>query len=307
MKVVLFCGGLGMRLREYSETVPKPMVQIGYRPILWHVMKYYAHYGHKDFILCLGWKADVIKRYFLEYDECVSNDFVLSGGGQSVDLINRDIQDWNITFVDTGTSSNIGERLMAVRPFLEGEETFLANYADGLSDFPLPKLIDFHRDTESVASFLAVKPMQSFHSVTTTESGHVQKIEAVTESDTWINAGFFVLNNQIFDYMNDGDELVIEPFQRLIEKDRLTAYRYPGFFACMDTFKEKQTLDDMYSRGDTPWEVWNKKRKQAATDPDLRLLNEVNSLSNELQQAGKPDVKSGIATASHSSSTGIGY
>jgi glucose-1-phosphate cytidylyltransferase len=111
MKVVLFCGGLGMRMREYSEAVPKPMVPIGYRPILWHVMKYYAHYGHKDFILCLGYKADVIKKYFLEYDECVTNDFVLSKGGKNVKLLANDIQDWNIMFVDTGLASNIGQRL----------------------------------------------------------------------------------------------------------------------------------------------------------------------------------------------------
>ena len=127
-----------MRMREYSEALPKPMVPIGYRPILWHVMKYYAHYGHKDFILCLGYKADVIKKYFLEYDECVSNDFVLSKGGKNLELLNSDIHDWNITFVDTGLTSNIGQRLKAVQEHLQGEEIFLANYTDGLSDVPLP-------------------------------------------------------------------------------------------------------------------------------------------------------------------------
>src|SRR4029077_3716052 len=128
MKVVLFCGGLGMRMREYSEAVPKPMVPIGYRPILWHVMKYYAHYGHKDFILCLGYKANVIKQYFLNYDECVSNDFVYSQGGKKLELLTRDIDDWNITFADTGLHANIGQRLRAVRKHLAGEETFLASY-----------------------------------------------------------------------------------------------------------------------------------------------------------------------------------
>jgi glucose-1-phosphate cytidylyltransferase len=121
MKVVLFCGGLGMRIREYSDAIPKPMVPIGYRPLLWHVMKYYAHYGHKDFILCLGYKADVVKNYFLNYDECVSNNFVLSNGGNRLKLLNSDIHDWNITFVDTGISSNIGQRLKAVESYLEGE------------------------------------------------------------------------------------------------------------------------------------------------------------------------------------------
>ncbi len=139
MKVVLFCGGLGMRLRDYSESIPKPMVPVGYRPILWHVMRYYAHFGHKDFILCLGYRADVIKRYFLEYDETISNDFVISEGGKKVDLLASDIQDWKITFVDTGLNSNIGMRLKAVQPFLDGEEMFLANYSDGVSDLPLPR------------------------------------------------------------------------------------------------------------------------------------------------------------------------
>ena len=127
MKVVLFCGGLGTRMREYSETIPKPMVQIGYRPIIWHVMKYYAHYGHKDFVLCLGYKADVIKNYFRNYDECISNDFVLSGGGKNLELLHSDIDDWRITFVDTGLNSNIGMRLKAVEKHVQDEEVFLAH------------------------------------------------------------------------------------------------------------------------------------------------------------------------------------
>src|SRR5215210_4763777 len=138
MKVVLFCGGLGLRLRDYSDSIPKPMVNIGYRPILWHVMKYYAHFGHKDFILCLGYKADAIKNYFLTYDECISNNFVLSNGGKNLRLLHSDIQDWNITFVDTGLTANIGQRLKAVEPYLEQETMFLANYSDGLTDLPLP-------------------------------------------------------------------------------------------------------------------------------------------------------------------------
>jgi glucose-1-phosphate cytidylyltransferase len=163
MKVVLFCGGFGMRMREHSEALPKPMVAIGYRPILWHVMKYYAHYGHKDFILCLGYKADVIKKYFLEYNECVSNDFVLSRGGKSLKLLSSDIHDWDITFVDTGLTSNIGQRLKAVQRQLEGEQMFLANYTDGLSDVPLPAVIKSFKNSENVACFVSVKPRASFH------------------------------------------------------------------------------------------------------------------------------------------------
>ena len=143
MKVVLFCGGLGLRLRDYAEHVPKPMVSIGYRPILWHVMKYFAHFGHKDFILCLGYRADLIKQYFLNYNECLSNDFVLSNGGKSLDLANSDIHDWKITFADTGLRSNIGQRLLAVRKYLANEEVFLANYADGLTDLDFSSYLDY--------------------------------------------------------------------------------------------------------------------------------------------------------------------
>ncbi|HZZ72837.1 MAG TPA: glucose-1-phosphate cytidylyltransferase [Pirellulales bacterium] len=256
MKVVLFCGGFGMRLREFSENIPKPLVNIGYRPILWHVMKYYAHYGHKDFILCLGWKGDAIKNYFLSYDECVSNDFVMSGNGNKVKLLGSDIHDWTITFVDTGAAANIGQRLQAVEKHLAGEETFLANYADGLTDLPLPEIIDFHHDQQAVATFLAVKPMQSFHAVNLAGNGLVQDIRAIGESDVWMNGGYFVLNREIFDHMEPGEELVNEPFQRLIRHERLAGYKYHGFWGCMDTFKEKQRLDDMINRGDTPWERW---------------------------------------------------
>jgi len=256
MKVVLFCGGQGMRLREFSDTIPKPMVNIGYRPVLWHVMKYYAHYGHKDFILCLGHRGDVIKNYFLEYDECLSNDFVLSNGAKDVKLLQSDIHDWNISFVDTGLHANIGQRLMAVRKYLEGEEVFLANYSDGLTDMPLePYLDQFHRQRK-IASFLCVKPAQSFHAVTVGQDSLVSDIQAARDMDLWVNGGYFAFCREIFDYMKPGEELVVEPFRRLVAKQQLLAYRYDGFFGCMDTFKEKQQLDDMHARGDTPWEVW---------------------------------------------------
>jgi len=261
MKVVIFCGGLGMRLREYSENTPKPMVNIGYRPILWHVMKYYAHYGHKDFILCLGYKADIIKDYFLNYDECVSNDFVLSRGGGKLELLNSDIQDWKITFVDTDLTSNIGQRLMAVEKYLEGEEVFLANYSDGLTNLPLPDLVDNFLKHEKIACFLCVKPTQSFHVVSTKDGGVVSEILHVDQTDMWINGGYFIFRQEIFRYINEGEELIQEPFHRLIEREELMAYKYEGFWACMDTFKDKQQLDDMYSRGEAPWEVWKNSPK----------------------------------------------
>ncbi|BAU10089.1 glucose-1-phosphate cytidylyltransferase [Leptolyngbya sp. NIES-3755] len=260
MKVVLFCGGLGTRLRDYSEKIPKPMVNIGYRPILWHLMKYYAYYGHKDFILCLGYKADYIKEYFLNYNECLSNDFVLSAGGKQVQMIGSDIHDWRITFVDTGLYSNIGQRLKAVEKYLEGEEMFLANYSDGLSNLPLDDFINHFMRHDKIASFLSVKPTQTFHVVSSQEDGLVKSIEHVNNADLRINGGFFALKTEIFRYMEAGEELVLEPFQRLIEKEQLVSYNYDGFWTCMDTFRDKQNLDDLYSQGNPPWEVWKTRK-----------------------------------------------
>jgi len=256
MKVVLFCGGQGMRLREYSERIPKPMVPIGYRPILWHVMKYYAAWGHKDFVLCLGHGADVIKDYFLNYNECLTNDFVLSEGGRNVELLARDIDDWRITFVDTGLHANIGERLWAVREHVRGEEMFLANYADGLTDCPLPEMTEAFDRSERLATFLCVRPNQTFHVVQLQDKDLVTSIEDIRAADVRINGGYFVLRPEIFEYMRPGEELVLEPFQRLIREQRLGAHVYDGFWASMDTFKDKQYLDDIHRRGESPWEVW---------------------------------------------------
>ncbi len=256
MKVVLFCGGLGMRIREYSEDIPKPMVPIGYRPILWHVMKYYAHHGHKDFILCLGYKADVIKNYFLNYDECVSNDFTLSEGGRGIELSKSDIHDWRISFIDTGRETNIGGRLMAVKDHLKGEKTFLANYSDNLTNLDMNAMIKFHENKESIATFLCVRPSQSFHLLDLNSDGLVSDIEHVSTSNVLINGGHFVLDQSIFDYMEPGDELVEEPFRRLIKEKKLAGYHHKDFFVCMDTFKERQVLDDMYNTEKAPWAIW---------------------------------------------------
>jgi len=245
-----------MRLRGYADDVPKPMVQIGTRPILWHLMKYYAHFGHKDFILCLGYKGNCIKDYFLNYDEAVSNDFVWSQGGKQIHYLNRDIDDWTVTFVETGSNATIGERLKAVEPYLKGEETFLANYSDGLSDVSLPALTEAFERTGSIGSLLLVQPTASFDIVSAGPGGLVSAVRALSGSEIWINGGFFVFRKEIFNYINPGDELVREPFQRLIEKRALLAYKYAGFWQCMDTFKDKQRLEEMNAQGVAPWKVW---------------------------------------------------
>jgi glucose-1-phosphate cytidylyltransferase len=269
MKVVLFCGGLGLRIRD-AENVPKPMVQIGYRPILWHVMKYYAHYGHKDFILCLGHRADAIKDYFLTYNECTSNDFVLSAGGKRLELSNSDIDDWRITFVDTGMESNIGQRLKAVEKHLEGEEEFLANYSDGLTDVSLPQQLEHFRRNDKIASFLCVRPNLSYHMVSLEKGpAHlVSGIHSISNGSIRINGGFFIFKKKIFDYLGEGEELVNGPFHRLADEKQLIGYLYDGFWVGMDTFKDRQELENLWGRGIAPWEVWKnaKARATAATE-----------------------------------------
>ena len=245
-----------MRIREHSGPIPKPMVCVGYSPILWHVMKYYAHFGHKDFILCLGHGADHIKRYFVDYDETVSNDFVLNGSGKP-ELLQSDIHDWRITFVDTGHTACIGERLMAVRPFLRDEEWFLANYADGVSDAPLDRIIEFAMGSGRAATFLGVQPNYTSHVVRAEVDGEVRKIQHVTEIGLRINGGFFVLNQRVFDYMEPGDDLMGAAAHRMAAAGDLGSYAHNGFWACMDTFKEKRLLEDIHHNGGGPWEVWH--------------------------------------------------
>jgi glucose-1-phosphate cytidylyltransferase len=258
MKVVLFCGGLGTRIRDYSESVPKPMIHIGYRPVLWHLMKYYAHYGHTEFVLCLGYRGDAVKQYFLDYNECLSNDFVLSEGGRRVELVGKDIENWKISFVDTGLHANVGERLRAVRRYVANDEMFLANYADGLTDLDLGAYVEWFRKQGKTAALLAVRPTYTFHLVALNGESGVRGITDFGEAGLWINGGFFVFRKAIFDYLEEGEDLVQAPFARLTGKDQLVAYKHHGFWACMDTFKDKQRFDDMYATGDRPWEVWSR-------------------------------------------------
>jgi glucose-1-phosphate cytidylyltransferase len=256
VKVVLFCGGLGLRLREHSESVPKPMATIGNRPILWHIMKYYAYHGHKDFVLCLGYRADAIKEYFLAYDEAVSNDFVLSDGGRSLQLLSNDIGDWRVTFADTGLHANIGQRLVAARKYLAEEPIFLASYSDCVTDAPLHRLIeDFHR-RDKVASFLSVRPTIPGYFVSQRENGLVASLTTPRASGLWMNGGYFIFRQEIFDYIRDGEELVEQPFQRLIENQQLITAPYEGFWAPMDTLRERQELELLFARGQAPWAIW---------------------------------------------------
>jgi glucose-1-phosphate cytidylyltransferase len=254
MKVVLFCGGFGTRIRDYGENVPKPMIPVGEQPILWHVMQYYSQYGHRDFVLCLGYKANTIKEFFLNWRQQTYSDCVISDAGRKVEFLGDRLPDWRVTLVDTGLWRNIGQRLCAVREHVKDEKMFLANYSDGLCDAPLPQMIELLEKSGKTGCFLAVRPPLTFHLVEFDANGGVQRMRASADSDIWINAGFFVFRNKVFDYINEGEELVVEPFERMIADGELIAYRHNGFFRAMDTLRDKQLLEDMVQRGHMPWQ-----------------------------------------------------
>jgi glucose-1-phosphate cytidylyltransferase len=236
MKVVLFCGGLGMRMRNGpGDALPKPLVPIGSRPILWHVMRYYAHFGHTEFVLCLGHGGGAIRAYVRD---------------------NPELRAWRITLAETGERSSIGERLSQSRRYVRDDEIFLANYADGLTDLHLPDLIDALTASDKVGAFLCIKPSLSYHFVRTRADGTVSEIEEAERVDLRVNGGYFVFRRAIFDHLRAGEDLVGEAFRRLTGIGGLLGYRHDGFWKNMDTFKDKQALDDLHAGGAAPWMVW---------------------------------------------------
>jgi glucose-1-phosphate cytidylyltransferase len=225
-----------MRLRGAVGALPKPLVPIGGRPLLWHIMKYYAHFGHRDFVVCVGHHAAAIQDYF-----------------------ERTPHDWRIEYVDTGLDSSIGERFYAVRDQLAGEEIFLANYGDTVTDVALPVLIDHHARNGKIASLLSVRPNYTFN-VVTSEGPEVTGFHDIAQTGIRINGGYFVFRNDVFDYIEEGEDLPVM-FQRLIDADQLVAYPYEGFWAPMDTLKDKQRLESLVESGGSIWQVWE------STDP----------------------------------------
>jgi glucose-1-phosphate cytidylyltransferase len=255
MKVVLFCGGLGTRIREYSENIPKPMIPVGNQPIMWHVMNYYSQYGHTDFVLCLGYKANIVKEFFLNYRPQAFSDCVVSSFGSKVELLGGRQEDWRVTLIDTGIWRNIGQRLWAVRDHVKDEEMFLANYSDGLTDVDLDDMISKFKASGKLACFLAVRPPLTYHLAKIDETGRVVDFQSSETAEIWINGGYFVFRSEIFDYMREGEELVLEPFNRLIRDDKLMAYKHEGFWRSMDTLKDRQILEDLVERGKMPWRM----------------------------------------------------
>ena len=257
MRVVLFCGGQGLRLREYSESIPKPMVSVGHRPILWHVMRYYAHFGHTDFILCLGYRGEAIKEYFVRNGETIWNDFVLDEGGMRSDLLDGDMESWRISFIDTGLDTPVGQRLKAVSELLQDDDIFLANYGDVLTDAPLPDLIGRFERSGKLAAFVAVRPLAyTFHLVRFKGSDQVRDVQEVRKADLWLNGGYFMFRREVLDEIGPGEDLVPDVLPRLIERDEVLGYRYDGFWAPMDTLRDWQNLEQLVQSGHMPWAVW---------------------------------------------------
>jgi glucose-1-phosphate cytidylyltransferase len=255
-----------MRMRDGASTAPKPMAMVGERPLLWHVMRYYAHYGHTDFILCLGYGAAAVKDFFLNYDETRSNDFVIENGARDIKLFSTDISDWRITLVDTGLNSPIGERLRRVRRFLDGEPMFLANYADVLTNAPLPDMIGRFGASSAVASLLAVPPQSSHHVVDIGEDGIITQVTPMQDLRQWENGGYFLLRPGIFDHLHEGEDLVEDALmRRLVPQKRVLAYPYKGYWSPADTVKERAQLEEMYQRSNCPWMIWDPERSGSAT------------------------------------------
>jgi glucose-1-phosphate cytidylyltransferase len=255
VKVVLFCGGYGMRMRDGASDVPKPMMTVGPRPLIWHVMRYYAHFGHKDFVLCLGYGAHHIKDFFLSYDETASNDFVLRG--TDVELLGSDIQDWTITFAHTGLASPIGERLRRVRHLVEGEEMFLANYADVLTDAPLDEMVARFRRTDAVGGLLAVPPQSAFHCVNLGEGDAIASITMLNEMPLWENGGYLMFRPEVFEHLEPDCDLIGDVCAPLAKQGQMMAYRHRGFWMPADTVKERTALEAAYQSGARPWMLWD--------------------------------------------------
>ncbi len=257
MKVVVLCGGTGTRLREETEFRPKPMVEIGGRPILWHIMKSYAHYGFSDFVLCLGYRGNVIKEYFLNY-EAMNNDFSICLGEKSQIQYHglHTEQGFSVTLADTGPESMTGGRIQKIRRYVDGD-TFMLTYGDGVSDVDIRRVLEFHKSHGKIATVTSVPPISRFGVIELTDQSRVRSFNEKPKTDAWINAGFFVLNAGVFDFLG-GDDCIFErePLERLAAAGQLMAYRHEGFFYAMDTFREYQHLNELWNRREAPWKVW---------------------------------------------------
>lgn len=260
MKTVILCGGKGTRIRDVSESLPKPMLPIGERPILWHIMKGYASHGIRDFVLCLGYKGWLIKEFFLNYRAMNSDVTVGLGENQSVTYHARGLEDWNVTLADTGLESMTGSRLAAVRRYVEADDLFLLTYGDGVADVDIGKLVEFHRAHGKIATLTAVRPVSRFGELSLDGSRIREFREKPRATAGLINGGFFVFDaRRIWSYLAEGPDVILErePLQRLAADGELMAYEHGGFWEPMDTYREFVLLNDLWTSGKAPWKTWS--------------------------------------------------
>lgn len=255
MKCVILAGGFGTRLAEETEVRPKPMVEIGGRPILWHIMKGFAHHGVRDFTVALGYKGDVIKQFFLDY-YALSNDLTIDLRSGTVEPRKRQAEEWTVDLIDTGYDTHTGGRVRRLQPHL-GDRTFIVTYGDGVSDVDVTALLDFHRRAGTIATVTAVRPPARFGGLFfdgDKVTGFTEKPQA---GEGWINGGFLVFEPQIFDYLKgDASSLESDALEALAADGQLSAYRHDGFWQCMDTMRDKRLLESMWGAGNAPWKVW---------------------------------------------------
>jgi glucose-1-phosphate cytidylyltransferase len=259
MKVVILCGGLGTRMREETEFRPKPMVEIGGRPILWHIMKSYAHYGFSDFVLCVGYKGQIIKEWFLNY-EAWNSDFTLTlGEPGSVEFHGGHLETgWRVTVADTGFETMTGGRVKRVQRYVGDDDVFMVTYGDGLSDVNIGDLLAFHRRHGKLATVTATRPLSRFGVVDVDADQMVRTFREKPVADDWVNSGFFVFGREFFDYLNEESILEREPLEALARDEEIMAYRHDGFWRPMDTYRETLLLNELWASGKAPWAVWDR-------------------------------------------------
>jgi len=257
MKVVILCGGRGTRLKEETEFRPKPLVEIGEKPILWHIMKTYAHYGFNDFILCLGYKGEMIREYFLNY-EIKNNDFTLQLGNGKVKVYNKSREEnWRITFVDTGERALTGARVKQVEKYVD-EDSFMLTYGDGVADVRIDKIIKYHQKQGRIGTITGVHPPSRFGELSLNGNRIVEFNEKPQVKEGFINGGFFVFQKEFFRYLKNDDDCYLEkePLEKLVADNQLSAYLHNGFWQCMDTQRELDILNQLWTTGKAPWKVW---------------------------------------------------
>ena len=259
MKTVILCGGQGTRLREETEYRPKPLVEVGGHPILWHIMKTYAHFGQREFVLCLGYRGNMIKEYFLNY-EAMNNDFTVHLGreGRVTYVDAHEEQDFCVTLADTGLNTMTGGRVRRIKRYIGDDDTFMLTYGDGVADIDIAKLLAFHRAHGRIATVSTTQPHSRFGVLTLDDHGGVTTFQEKPKMDGWASCGYLVLNRAVFDYLDDSDDCVFEqkPMERLAAENQLAAYRHDGFFFAMDTFREYQYLNELWNNGNAPWKAW---------------------------------------------------